>query len=104
MCSCRAVRLGGNPNNGAYVGVLNFNANNAPSNANWNYGGGLLPLTGLKIIFVIILNKQSVWIRLADSQCFIRKYIKPFINIKDMEEIISNENKKYSITAIAGGG
>ena len=50
MCSCRAVRLGGNPNNGANDGVLNFNANNAPSNANWNYGGEILPFTGLKII------------------------------------------------------
>lgn len=67
MCSCRAVRLGGNPNNGANDGVLNFNANNAPSNAKWDYGGEILPLTGLKIIFVIILNKQSVWIRLAHT-------------------------------------
>ena len=67
MCSCRAVRLGGNPNNGANDGVLNFTARYAPSNAAWTYGGEILPLTGLKIIFVIILNKQSVWIRLAHT-------------------------------------
>lgn len=34
-----AVRRGGNLNNGANAGLLYFNANNAPSNANWNYGG-----------------------------------------------------------------
>ena len=57
MCSCRAVRLGGPPYPGAYAGVLNFNANNAPSNANWNYGGEILPFTGLKIILIIILKQ-----------------------------------------------
>lgn len=38
-----AVRLGGNLNNGANAGLLYFNANNAPSNANWNYGGEIFP-------------------------------------------------------------
>lgn len=38
----RSVRFGGNVNNGANCGVLYFNANNAVSNSNWNYGGGLL--------------------------------------------------------------
>ncbi len=37
----RAVRFGGNVNNGANAGVLYFNANNAVGNSNWNYGGGL---------------------------------------------------------------
>ena len=41
--SVRAVRRRGNLNNGANYGPRNFNANNAPSNANWNYGGGLNP-------------------------------------------------------------
>lgn len=39
-----SVRLGGNLNNGTNAGVLYFNANNSVSNANWSYGGGLLPL------------------------------------------------------------
>ena len=39
------------------------------------------------------------WAKHCDSQCFIKKYINPFVNIKDMEEVISNENKKHSITA-----
>ena len=30
--------LGGNVNNGANAGLFYFNANNAPSNSNWNYG------------------------------------------------------------------
>jgi len=34
-----AVRLGGNVNNGSNDGLLYFNANNAPANGNWNYGG-----------------------------------------------------------------
>ena len=38
------------------------------------------------------------WAKHCDSQCFIKKYINPFVNIKDMEEVISNENKKHSIT------
>ena len=37
----RAVRRRGNLNNGAYYGPRYVNANNAPSNANWNYGGAL---------------------------------------------------------------
>ena len=37
----RAVRRGGNVNNGANAGPCYFNANNAPSNANWNYGATL---------------------------------------------------------------
>ena len=39
----RAVRRRGNLNNGANNGPRYFNANNAPSNGNWNYGGGLYP-------------------------------------------------------------
>ncbi len=38
------MRFGGNANNGSNDGVLNFNVNNAPSNANWNYGGGNLSI------------------------------------------------------------
>ena len=41
----RAVRRRGNLNNGAYYGPRYVNANNAPSNANWNYGAGLMILT-----------------------------------------------------------
>ena len=37
----RCVRRGGNVNDGANDGPLYFNANNAPSNANWNYGSAL---------------------------------------------------------------
>ncbi len=37
----RSVRLGGNWNNGANYGFSYVNANNAPSNANANYGGDL---------------------------------------------------------------
>ena len=36
----RAVRRRGNVANGANAGPRNVNANNAPSNANWNYGSG----------------------------------------------------------------
>ncbi len=36
----RSVRRRGNVNNGANDGLRYFNANNAPSNANWNYGAG----------------------------------------------------------------
>lgn len=36
----RAVRRCGNLNNGANYGPRYVNANNAPSNSNWNYGGG----------------------------------------------------------------
>ena len=36
----RAVRRRGNLNNGANYGPRYVNANNAPSNANWNYGSG----------------------------------------------------------------
>lgn len=39
-----AVRFGGNVNNGANAGVVIFNANNAPSNSNWNYGGRNFPI------------------------------------------------------------
>lgn len=38
----RAVRRGGNVNNGANAGPCYFNANNAVSNANWNYGAALI--------------------------------------------------------------
>ena len=41
----RAVRRRGYPNNGANDGLCYFNANYAPSNAEWNYGGELLPFT-----------------------------------------------------------
>jgi hypothetical protein len=39
----RAVRRGGNVNDGANDGPCYFNANNAPANANWNYGAALYP-------------------------------------------------------------
>lgn len=39
----RAVRRGGHLNNGVNAGFRYVNANNAPSNGNWNYGGGLHP-------------------------------------------------------------
>ena len=38
----RAVRRRGNVNNGRNAGPRYVNANNAPSNANWNYGSGLI--------------------------------------------------------------
>ena len=38
MDDLRALFLGGNVNNGAVYGLFAFNANNAPSNANWNVG------------------------------------------------------------------
>jgi hypothetical protein len=39
----RSVRRGGNLNNGGNAGLRYVNANNAPSNGSWNYGGGLRP-------------------------------------------------------------
>ena len=39
----RSVRRGGNLNNGVNAGLRYVNANNAPSNGNWNYGAGLYP-------------------------------------------------------------
>ena len=39
----RAVRRRGNVNNGANYGPRYVNANNAPSNGNWNYGAALIP-------------------------------------------------------------
>ena len=39
----RAVRRRGNVNNGANYGPRYVNANNAPSNGNWNYGAALYP-------------------------------------------------------------
>ena len=39
----RAVRRGGNVNNGANAGPCYFNAYYNPSNANWNYGSALSP-------------------------------------------------------------
>ena len=44
----RAVRRRGNVNNGRNYGPRYVNANNAPSNANWNYGAGLMILTPVK--------------------------------------------------------
>ena len=41
----RAVRRRGNLNNGANYGPRYVNANNATSNANWNYGSGHYPLS-----------------------------------------------------------
>ena len=35
----RSVRRGGHLNNGSNDGLRYVNANNAPSNGNWNYGG-----------------------------------------------------------------
>ena len=37
----RGVMFGGNLTNGLMAGVSYCNANNAPSNANWNYGASL---------------------------------------------------------------
>ena len=39
----RAVRRRGNVHNGANYGPRYVNANNAPSNGNWNYGAALNP-------------------------------------------------------------
>lgn len=39
----RSMRRGGNESNGRNAGVSAVNANNAPSNGNSNYGGGLDP-------------------------------------------------------------
>ena len=44
----RAVRRRGNLNNGANYGPRYVEANNAPSNGNWNYGSGHLPCIQLK--------------------------------------------------------
>ena len=44
----RAVRRRGNVNNGRNYGPRYVNANNAPSNANWNYGSGLMILAPVK--------------------------------------------------------
>ena len=41
----RAVRRRGNLNNGANYGPRYVNANNAVSNANWNYGSSLYPVS-----------------------------------------------------------
>ena len=43
----RSVRRRGNVNNGANDGLRYFNAINAPSNANWNYGAGHYPSPSL---------------------------------------------------------
>ncbi len=37
----RGVMFGGNVNNDVADGLFAVNANNAPSNANWNYGASL---------------------------------------------------------------
>ena len=42
----RCVRRRGNLNNGANDGFRYFNANNAPSTANWNYGAQLFTFSG----------------------------------------------------------
>ena len=41
----RAVRRRGNVNDGRNYGPRYVNANNAPSNANWNYGSGHYPVS-----------------------------------------------------------
>lgn len=41
----RSVRRRGNVYNGTNAGLRYFNANNAPSNAHWNYGAGQYPST-----------------------------------------------------------
>lgn len=47
----RALRVGGNVNNGANCGAWYWNANNAASNGNWNLCGRLLYcIVYLKII------------------------------------------------------
>ena len=38
----RSPRVGGNPNNGGNDGPFYWNANNAPTNGNWNYVGRLI--------------------------------------------------------------
>lgn len=38
----RSVRRGGNLNDGGKAGPCYMNANNAPANGNWNYGGARL--------------------------------------------------------------
>ena len=45
----RAVRRRGNLNDGRNYGPRYVNANNAPSNANWNYGSGHLSSVQSKV-------------------------------------------------------
>jgi hypothetical protein len=46
----RGVMFGGNLTNGLMAGVSYCNANNAPSNANWNYGASLSYWQGTKTL------------------------------------------------------
>ena len=50
----RAVRRRGNVNDGRNYGPRYVNANNAPSNANWNYGSGLNPVSSQNYLQAIV--------------------------------------------------
>jgi hypothetical protein len=58
----RSVRRRGNTNNGSNAGPCYVNANNAPGNSNWNYGGALLlmPVTRPKADDYIISTSASL--------------------------------------------
>ena len=57
----RAVRRRGNVNNGANYGPRYVNANNAPSNSNWNYGAALcIPASQDKCFNVSTVRRFSV--------------------------------------------
>lgn len=73
------MRRRGNLNNGANYGPRYVNANNAPSNANWNYGAALIPTShnpsGLSHILVRCFSGVSAeikipsdWIGLVDHE------------------------------------
>ena len=59
----RAVRRRGNVNDGRNYGPRYVNANNAPSNANWNYGSGHYPVSsqspGIFVSFLYALLFQG---------------------------------------------
>lgn len=55
----RAVRRRGNVNNGANAGPRYFNANNAVSNANWNYGGGHYLIQSRHDAFAISMPEET---------------------------------------------
>ena len=57
----RAVRRRGNLNNGANYGPCYVNANNAPSNSNWNYGGRQFPTS--YFVCVVSLHTVFPWFR-----------------------------------------
>ncbi len=61
----RAVRRGGNLNNGANYGPCYFNANNAPSNSNWNYGAGIPYTVEMRMLVLHIILPWFLWNRNA---------------------------------------